>query len=64
MRYEIKRIEDGKGPYRWFSVIKNPDGLLYRGRIYDKDGTILTDNDIAELKRLCKLVKHECREQT
>ena len=38
-RYQVKPREDGRGPYRWSHVVKNPmGGGLRQGSIYRQMG--------------------------
>ena len=58
-RYQVKPREDGRGPYRWSHVVKNPllknmeDGTLRQGSIYRTLGDDLTPEDTAKLRELC-----------
>ena len=49
-RFEIRRKEDGRGPYRWMHVIRTPDGLAL-GNIYCKQGNDLTTDEALDLRR-------------
>ena len=53
-RYQVKPREDGRGPYRWSHVVKNPNsGALRRGTIYRQMGDELAPDDVATLQVLC-----------
>ena len=53
-RYQVKPREDGRGPYRWSHVLKNPmGGGLRQGSIYRQMGDDLTPEDTAKLRELC-----------
>ena len=53
-RYQVKPREDGRGPYRWSHVVKNPmGGTLRQGSIYRQMGDDLTPEDTAKLRELC-----------
>ena len=53
-RYQVKPREDGRGPYRWSHVVKNPmGGALRQGSIYRRIGDDLTPEDTAKLRELC-----------
>ena len=53
-RYQVKPREDGRGPYRWSHVVKNPmGGVLRQGSIYRQMGDDLTSEDTAKLRELC-----------
>ena len=53
-RYQVKPREDGRGPYRWSHVVKNPmGGALSQGSIHRQMGDDLTPDDTAKLRELC-----------
>lgn len=53
-RYQVKPREDGRGPYRWSHVVKNPiGGDLRQGSIYRQRGDDLTPDDVSKLIALC-----------
>ena len=53
-RYQVKPREDGRGPYRWSHVVKNPNGgALRQGTIYRQMGDDLALDDAAKLQVLC-----------
>lgn len=53
-RYQVKPREDGRGPYRWSHVVKNPNGgALRQGTIYRQMGDDLTLDDVTKLQALC-----------
>ena len=53
-RYQVKPREDGRGPYRWSHVVKNPmGGGLRQGSIYRQMGDDLNPEDTAKLRDLC-----------
>ena len=53
-RYQVKPREDGRGPYRWSHVVKNPmGGGLRQGSIYRQMRDDLTTVDTAKLRELC-----------
>lgn len=53
-RYQVKPFEDGRGPYRWSHVVKNPmGGALRQGSIYRTLGDDLGAEDAAKLRALC-----------
>lgn len=53
-RYQVKSREDGRGPYRWSHVVKNPmGGALRQGSIYRQMGDELTPEDTAKLRTFC-----------
>ncbi len=53
-RYQVKPREDGRGPYRWSHVVKNPNGgALRQGTIYRQMGDELAPDDVAKLQVLC-----------
>ena len=53
-RYQVKPREDGRGPYRWSHVVKNPvGGALRQGTIYRTRGDDLTPEDVTKLVALC-----------
>lgn len=49
-RFEIRRKEDGRGPYRWMHVIRTQEGLAL-GNIYCKQGDDLTTDEALDLRR-------------
>lgn len=51
MRLEIRQINDGRGPYRWFPVIRTPSGLA-RGGIHDQAHDLEPD-EIETAKSVC-----------
>ena len=54
-RYQVKPREDGRGPYRWSHVAKNPmGGALRQGSIYRRIG----DDLIATKIKLFKLFRN------
>ena len=59
-RFQIKRREDGRGPYRWQHVIRLPEGLAL-GTIYTKQGDDLTTEEALELRRHCTRAKYDVR---
>jgi hypothetical protein len=53
-RYQVKPREDGRGPYRWSHVVKNPmGGALRQGSIYRQMGDDLGAEDTEKLRALC-----------
>ena len=61
-RYQVKPREDGRGPYRWSHVVKNPmGGSLRQGSIYRQMGDELTPKDVIKLRKLCDLGGFEIR---
>ena len=53
-RYQVKPREDGRGPYRWSHVVKNPNGgALRQGNIYRQMGDDLSPQDVTKLRELC-----------
>lgn len=61
-RYQVKPREDGRGPYRWSHVVKNPmGGALRQGSIYRQMGDDLTPQDVTKLRELCDLGGFELR---
>lgn len=53
-RYQVKPREDGRGPYRWSHVVKNPmGGALRQGSIYRQMGDDLGAEDAENLRALC-----------
>ena len=53
-RYQVKPREDGRGPYRWPHVVKNPiGGALRQGSIYRQMGDDLGAEDAENLRALC-----------
>lgn len=53
-RYQVKPREDGRGPYRWSHVVKNPNGgALRQGNIYRQMGDELAPSDVTKLQALC-----------
>lgn len=53
-RYQVKPREDGRGPYRWSHVVKNPmGGALRQGNIYRTLGDDLTPEEVSKLITLC-----------
>ena len=52
-RYQVKPREDGRGPYRWSHVVKNPmGGTLRQGSIYRQMGDDLTPEDTVDMSGL------------
>lgn len=51
-RYQVKRREDGRGPYRWSHVVKR-HGQIRQGTIYTQMGDDLDAQDAARLCELC-----------
>jgi len=49
--FQIKRKEDGRGPYAWRFVISSHNGLR-QGSIYRRFGSELNDNQVKELEAL------------
>ena len=53
-RFQVKPREDGRGPYRWSHVVKNPmGGALRQGSIYRQMGDELGPDDVKKLRSLC-----------
>lgn len=53
-RYQVKPREDGRGPYRWSHVVKNPmGGALRQGSIYRQMADDLGAEDTEKLRALC-----------
>ena len=59
-RFMIRRREDGRGPYRWFHVVRLPEGLAL-GTIYHKQGDDLTTAEALELRHHCARAEYEVR---
>jgi len=61
-RYQVKPREDGRGPYRWSHVVKNPmGGALRQASIYRTLGDELTSAEVAKLRQLCDSAGFEMR---
>ena len=59
-RFQIKRREDGRGPYRWQHAIRLPEGLAL-GSIYIKQGDDLSIDEALVLRRHYARVKYDVR---
>ena len=59
-RYQVKPIEDGRGPYRWSHVVKRHSGLR-QGTIYTQLGDDLDAIDTANLRGLCEKAGFDMR---
>lgn len=54
IRYQVKPREDGRGPYRWSHVVKNPmGGALRQGSIYRTFGDDFSPDEVSKLRALC-----------
>ena len=51
--FQVKRSEDGRGPYRWAHVVKSPSGEFRQGSIYRQLGDNLDKEDAVTLAHLC-----------
>ena len=51
--FQVKRTEDGRGPYRWAHVVKSPNGDLRQGSIYRQLGDNLDPDEAESLAQLC-----------
>jgi len=60
-RFQIRKSDDGCGPYRWEHVKRSASGLV-RGTIYDRRGDDLTDAEAKTLRALCAEAGFELRE--
>lgn len=61
-RYQVKPREDGRGPYRWSHVVKNPHGgALRQGSIYRQMGDDLAPEDVQKLRDICNKQGFEMR---
>ena len=61
-RYQVKPREDGRGPYRWSHVVKNPrGGALRQGSMYRQMGDQLSPQDVSDLRRICDKQGFEMR---
>ncbi len=50
---QVKRAENGRGPYRWAHVVKSPAGDFRQGSIYRQLGDDLGPDEVKTLTRLC-----------
>lgn len=60
-RFQIRKRDDGRGPYRWEHVVRTPSGLA-RGSIYRRTGDELTDAEAKALQAVCDKAGFEIRE--
>lgn len=60
-RYQVKRREDGHGPYRWCHVIRSRSGKLEAGTIYCQLGDELNDAERERLRLACDANGYESR---
>ena len=51
--FQVKRTDDGRGPYRWAHVVKSPNGDFRQGSIYRQLGDNLDNEDALNLAQLC-----------
>lgn len=61
MRIEARQIDDGRGPYRWRPVVRQPLGFALGG-IYDRVGEDLSGQELADACALLEKSKFEWRE--
>ena len=59
-RYQVKPIEDGRGPYSWSHVVKR-HAHLRQGTIYTQMGDELDAQDSTRLRELCASAGFEMR---
>lgn len=60
MNLEARKIDDGKGPYRWRKIVRQPLGLALGG-IYDSVGADLDAAEAEQASRDLKMVGYEVR---
>ena len=60
-RFQIRKRNDGRGPYRWEHIIRTTDGLA-RGNIYRRSGDDLTQAEAEALQAACDEAGFESRE--
>ena len=60
-RFQIRKRDDGRGPYRWEHVKRSPSGLV-RGTIYDRQGDDLSETEAETPRALCAEAGFELRE--
>ncbi|MEM6554382.1 MAG: hypothetical protein AAF642_00795 [Pseudomonadota bacterium] len=60
-RFQIRKRDDGRGPYRWEHVVRTPSGLA-RANIYRRCGDELSDAEAEALRALCDEAGFELRE--
>lgn len=51
--FQVKRSEDGRGPYRWAHVVRDTQGGLRQGSIYRQLGDNLHKVEAQTLVGLC-----------
>lgn len=51
--FQVKRSEDGRGPYRWAHVVRDTQGGLRQGSIYRQLGDNLHKGEAQTLAGLC-----------
>lgn len=59
-RFQIRKRDDGLGPYRWEHVVRTQDGLA-RGNIYRQRGDELTEAEAETLQTACDEAGFELR---
>lgn len=59
-RLETRRADDGRGPYRWYPVIRI-DGGLAIGTIYDRESAQLSDDEVAFCRDRLQRINYELR---
>lgn len=61
MRIEARKIDDGRGPYDWRKIVRQPLGLAL-GTIYDLQAADLADQELADAQVLLEKSGYEWRE--